>query len=433
MKRLKKILKWTGIVLGALVAIGLVANAWFVWTTDRRLERQLAAIRAAGEPLTLADLARKPIPPEQNAATYLRQAKAGVDAIYKEIWEHFKGGSKHIEWERFEAEDPMSAKTQKTVKAIFAAYPNVIPLLQQASACPDYDAQLDYTLSPEQCLEKWLPGVDEIRSASRVPVWRARLLVAEGNYDEALRTALILFRLTRHCTRNPAVFGYVVAATVRRIAVDSANLVLQAGPVSTEVREALDAELARQDSPDGFARVLKSERAFGLDCFRNSPFRNVWLFNRGRLNQWESKYLGIIEGFVELSGDQGSYRQAHQMIREINERVSPTQGFPAASLFSAIEMAYNATLRTRADVRSLRLLNALQTHVPAGSDKVPKLSELGLPAETTIDPFNGEPLHVKRLPQGWLVYSVGRDLKDDGGDLEHYRDVGVGPPHPTHR
>ena len=62
--------------LGGLVAIGLIANAWFVWTTDRRLEGQLAAIRAAGEPLTLADLARKPIPPEQNAATYLRRAEA---------------------------------------------------------------------------------------------------------------------------------------------------------------------------------------------------------------------------------------------------------------------------------------------------------------------------------------------------------------------
>ena len=79
MKRLKKTLKWTGIVLGGLVAIGLVANAVFVWTTDTRLERQLAEIRAAGDPLTLADLARPPIPPEKNAATYLRRAEADVD------------------------------------------------------------------------------------------------------------------------------------------------------------------------------------------------------------------------------------------------------------------------------------------------------------------------------------------------------------------
>jgi hypothetical protein len=60
MTRLKKILKWTGIVLGGLVLIGLVANAVFVWTTDARLERQLAAIREAGDPVTLAELAPNP-------------------------------------------------------------------------------------------------------------------------------------------------------------------------------------------------------------------------------------------------------------------------------------------------------------------------------------------------------------------------------------
>ena len=83
MKRLKRILKWSGIVLGGLAAIGLVANAVFVWTTDTRLERQLAAIRAAGDPVRLADLARPPIPPEKNAATFLRRAKAGATRLKK--------------------------------------------------------------------------------------------------------------------------------------------------------------------------------------------------------------------------------------------------------------------------------------------------------------------------------------------------------------
>ena len=49
------------------------------------LSGQLAAIRKAGDPLTLADLARKPIPPEKNAATYLRQAEADVTAIQNEM------------------------------------------------------------------------------------------------------------------------------------------------------------------------------------------------------------------------------------------------------------------------------------------------------------------------------------------------------------
>ena len=50
-----------------------------------------------------------------------------------------------------------------------------------------------------------------------------------------------------------------------------------------------------------------------------------------------------------------------------------------------------------------------------------------LPADATIDPFNGAPLHLAKLSEGWLIYSVGANLKDDGGDLVDKKDVGLGP------
>ena len=74
--------------------------------------------------------------------------------------------------------------------------------------------------------------------------------------------------------------------------------------------------------------------------------------------------------------------------------------------------------RTRAMSRALRVLNAIQIAVPPGSDLVPKLDDLGLPMVATIDPFNGEPLHVKKVREGWMVYSVGPNLVDDGGILD---------------
>ena len=67
---------------------------------------------------------------------------------------------------------------------------------------------------------------------------------------------------------------------------------------------------------------------------------------------------------------------------------------------------------------------------PVGTDATPKLSELGLPTETTTDPFNGELLHAEKTRQGWLIYSVGRNYRDDGGKLDDPSDgdIGVGPP-----
>jgi hypothetical protein len=411
----------------------------FVWTTDTRLERQLAAIRAAGDPIRLADLARPPLPPEKNAATFLRRAKAGVDAIQKEM-----GTVPHF-WEYLNTKDPMPAEIQKALKAAFAAYPDVIPLLEQAAACPDYDAQWDYTVSPMELNMKMIPELQALRESGRVLQFRVRLLVAQGNYDEAARTAVVLCRLARHCRRNPLFVGYLVALTIQGVAVDNANSVLQAGPVSKGVRGALDRELAIQERMEGFAWTLKSERAFTVEMFRTLvPGRNFWLVSRSLWNRRESACLELYRAFIAMADDPRPYRDVERTIErqkpaetKLNMEAAPDPKsvmaaleFPLYEIHKAI---YAANTRTRAKIRTLRVLNALQTHLPAESGETPKLTALGLPAETTTDPFNGEPLHVKRAPQGWLVYSVGPNLQDDGGKVDDpvNGDVGVGPPPPA--
>ena len=85
MKRLGKILKWMGIVAAAAIAILLMLNAYFVWSTGTQLERRLAALRQAGDPVQIADFAREPIPPEKNADVFLRRAADDLDAIEKEL------------------------------------------------------------------------------------------------------------------------------------------------------------------------------------------------------------------------------------------------------------------------------------------------------------------------------------------------------------
>ncbi len=422
MKRLKKILKWTGIVMGGLAAIGLVANAWFTWTTDRRLEAQLAAIRAAGEPLKLSDLARKPIPPEQNAATYLRQAKADIEAIDAAVWvgDWWKGGKWY----------PLPPAGQKLVKAAFDAHPRVMPLLEQAAACSDYDdydAQVDYMLPLTELEDRLLRVAQQHRGYARLLHLRAYLLAAEGKPDEAARTALVLMRLASHLERDFFLIGMLVEITLRSLAIDAANAALQAGPVSREVHDALDAELARLELMGDFRRAIVGERVYGMAKIAQFPGRNFWLGARGYWNRQESQYLDKMQIFLSLFHEPINYHRAVQTI----DNASANGGVLVVLSTPALKAALTAAVQSQAMVRSLRVLNALQTHVPPASDKISKLGDLGLPPETTIDPFNGAPLHVKRLPGGWLVYSVGRNLQDDGGDWEHYLDIGVGPPRPA--
>jgi hypothetical protein len=45
----------------------------------------------------------------------------------------------------------------------------------------------------------------------------------------------------------------------------------------------------------------------------------------------------------------------------------------------------------------------------------------------TLDPFSGKPLVVKRIEDGWMVYSVGENGIDDGGSFVDQKDWGLGP------
>jgi hypothetical protein len=437
MKCLKRTLKWTAAILGALMVIVLIANAVFVRTTDARLEQQLAAIRAAGDPLTLADLKPTPIPAEQNAATYLRQADAEVEAIVStttgvEVGKHIKGNNHSYLY-------PMPPNVQKIIRTALDAHSKAVPLLLKAVACPDYDPQLDYSVPVAPYLiAEMLPGVQNLRADMRVLQGRAWLLVAEGNYDEAMRMAIAMLRLSRHCDRYPALVGYLVALTVRSSAIDAANLVLQVGPVSKQLRDELDAELAIHESMEGYVRALKGARVFDVNAYgtyytasgdNSVPFRHFWLIGRGMWNRRESEYLDKMAAVLALLREPPCYRKHAEIIGNVDYKTLFSGSEDPWDFFSGVRLTYPTAIITCANIRALRVLNALQTHVPAGSQETPKLTELGLPAETTSDPFNGEPLHVKKTSQGWLVYSVGVNCKDDGGKLDDAEDgdVGVGP------
>jgi hypothetical protein len=201
--------------------------------------------------------------------------------------------------------------------------------------------------------------------------------------------------------------------------------------VSKEVRCALDAELALQDNLNGFIAALKAERPLGLAMCEYGielpPFHKIWFVGRGIVNWEKSKYLDLLQLFLSHSGKSVSYAQLERVVQD---ELNNDKSWFTDMMLPPLNSWYEANVRSRAQVRCLRLLIALQNHVRAGSDEVPKLTELGLPAETTTDPFTGEPLHVKKTPRGWLVYSVGPNFKDDGGKLDDPTngDVGVGPP-----
>jgi hypothetical protein len=112
--KVKKFLLWIGISIGILIVLVLGFSFYFIWSTGAQIERRIAAMREAGDPTCLADFARKPIPPEQNGATYLLQAKDDMIAVVNKVYD-LKSYQEYI----FIPED------MKIIEDALAAYPKV--------------------------------------------------------------------------------------------------------------------------------------------------------------------------------------------------------------------------------------------------------------------------------------------------------------------
>ncbi len=420
MKRAKKILLWTGISLGTLIAILLICAACYSWILGSRLEKKLAAIKAAGDPICLADLARKSVPPEQNGMTYLLRANDDMNAVVNEVYDL----KSFQEWQYY-------PEDLKKIKDALDAYPKVYPLLQQVVERPDFDSKLDYNLPPSKLLGAICDQNNSgfIRAPERYLLARAKLLIFQGDRDEAMRSVILICRLSRQAEHEPLITNYLVSRAVEGIALECANEVLQSGPVGDQIRADLEAELSLHGSMRNFRTALKSERAFSMDCFRHELPR-PWILS----NLWQISTLDLYEQYLNYSLHPYSDWAAEEDIQQAKSKSIFNMFVELAR--PAYRSALISAYRCQAWVRAVRIINALQKKSPLDGDKIPTMTELGLPDEVGVDPFNGKPMIIKKLPEGWLVYSVGENLKDDGGKVKRVEDgplldIGLGPKTPA--
>lgn len=413
-----KKLKWIGGLVGVVVASLILVRLYVVWRNGTELERRLEALRAAGEPVKLSDLARAPIPADENAHEFLRSAATDLESIHRTLAQWYP--------EMIYPTGPMTDSEQDRMEALFSGRPELLPLLEKAAACPDYDTQLNFKQPPSLLLAAFMDQVLRHRDVTRVLRAHSALRLAQGRNDEALADEVLTLRLTRHWSRDPLLIGYLVTTACEAVAIDGANRVLQTGSVSPAARQKLDAELALHDTLEGARGAMRTELAYSLSSVAEMPdssFCRIMGFDElltlRYLDLYDRHVANLARSRSELNTGKFSTLSPKNVFN-IYERLVDLQD-------PTLEGVRTAADRVRAVSRSLRVLNALQARVGTASDQVPRLDELGLPATALLDPFNDEPLHVAKRPEGWMVYSVGLNGVDDGGSLDLGSDVGVGP------
>jgi hypothetical protein len=433
----KRTVKRWAIGAAILIALALIANGFMVWLTDHRLQTRIAAIRAAGNPASIADLAPKPIPDDQNAAVYLERLKPQLGSFSKDNARFLETSpvGKAFD-ERGDRGEPPTPEQIAAIRSILDKYPEIDAGLASAAACKQYASLANFTLGQRAFLEDLIDNrILYSRTAARFNDWRITVMIADGKAQEAAQLGLESLRLARLHDAEPLLVNYLLGLALRGFAAQDLYDAIAAGPISPQLHAAIDEELVEQDDPQRVVRALKSERAYcvaltasiGMDSSFDQA--NPILM---KIVGWPMKrlYLGAVDSFDRV------FPLATKPWNEIWRTLSPTNsalpptgdGILADLLMPTLKATFQSTARDLATLRSLRIFNALRQYAEQNGHEARGLEDLSLPKEATIDPFSGEPLKLKHTDDGWIVYSVMDNGVDDGGDFVGMKDYGLAPP-----
>jgi hypothetical protein len=273
-------------------------------------------------------------------------------------------------------------------------------------------------------VQQLLNRVQNFRTVMRYARLELDVLATAGQRDKAVRRGIDMIKLSRLHESEPTLVAYLVSVAVRGTAIDGLDKTLAAGPVSADVRQALDQELSRADRPGQFAAILRLERGAAMDASLAvaGPISRMLGWPVKRTFQDAYEMLGEVIALAD-----GPWPEFRKHTKNWGARdVDTGHGVLANLLAPAIAASVAARDRDLALVRSLRVLNALQGYEQREGRQASGLKDAGLSREATIDPVTNLLLLATRRERGWTVYSVGKNEQDDGGDFYDWLDAGVG-------
>ncbi|MEL6107155.1 MAG: hypothetical protein AAFU85_14020 [Planctomycetota bacterium] len=413
---MKNYVKIALIAFVALSLMSLLSLFLLARTTGSTVSAGRAEIQSAGDKVVYTEYATPPLPERHNAFYYLMRLKPYSDAFEQRLLANGEGTSSDL----IPAGQQISPTVLKGLGDIVDETEEGFSLLSQAATAHGFRSEIDHSLGYGVLLTHG----SLFRSAGRMLGARSIVLASRDQGDDALRTCIDGLKLQQLVSTEPMIVQWLMALSIQDQMLEAAHHVLVSTSTSDSVRDELDAVLASIDNQAGLVNALKAERAIGLLTFDQMRQGNVgegvaatplpgfltssWI-GQAYLNDDEAAYIRIMNQLIELVGKPRTERTflEEELFAELSDdgfrKVVTKMTVPALSQVVPVQESTDTKLRC------LRIALRIQDQAEVDLESIP--------LAIRTDPVSRKPLIVARRPEGWLVYGVGENGKDDGGDF----------------
>ena len=430
--------------LGVLVLFVLLAIPWTYFNIKwgRELEAELAALKAQGMPLTMVEAAPKPVPDDQNAAVVYQEVfKVRFPPAKAPYYQKEMAGLSNAEQGAFAdyLKEP-NAELEKQVRQLLAR-----PEVQHALEIFRRGSQRQHSVFRV----RWEVGpfalflhMARFRGATRIIAAYALILAKDGHLEQALDWCQVALLMSEHAASEPTVIAQLVSYAMQNITFGAVKQIVSAAEVSPETADRFQRHLRETDLYQTFTAAMIGERAMGryiFDELNKGPYefcRSIgfpfsrftvsrrlyfsWLARPVRkLNQLA--YLRHMDKQIKLAVLPYHEFQAEHEAQEVALQELPLYWDPFDPLNEGLFPEFTRATQKRdqgvANIGLCRVVLALKAYKyerGAYPDTLEQLQQT-LDWQLPEDPFSGEDFIYRRQGDGFLVYSIGRDLEDDGG------------------
>lgn len=441
MERRKRGLGW---VIGIAVVLALAVGGYFLGriqsdaVNSEMLQATLAETDQADPGWRWEQLydGRPLVPEHENGAkiaAQLTNIQTGV------AW---KNAMERLNPARQPANRLLSEEDRTLLTEGLAAEPKLVELAEALASRPHLHADL---ILPPDVISVLLPHTQGYRPAANVLCLQALLAIDRGDADQAVKQIASLFLLGDAVGEEPLLISQLVRLAMYR----EGHLTLERllGCTSEPIDWGpLEAQLTRTLQGDAMTLALRGERATIHRLFENIETRDVDLdemleemeahsadrswwdhvvdftygpdvpFNHAVYLQYMNRYLAVLERPMP---------EWFEALAAIDFPPQDREHVLVSLFLPAVEKIFAVEQRSTAELRSAQVALACEQFRQANQrwpHSIDELTPMWL-GEVPMDPFDGESLRWRRLDDGIVIYSVGSDLIDAGGNLD--RKAGV--------
>jgi len=423
MKRPKTLIK-IGAVLLIVVAAVLVVRAVLNFTEGRALTRRLAELKAKGVPLTAGEIA-SPCPEEENAA----RLWTAVDSLLTVGGKQDQGFLART-WKAYSSGQPLAPEDEPALRDLVVRNEKALELLMTMGDKPCFL----YRDPARSLFESRLPSAVRMLQATRLLLFAALLRAEAGDMATAVGEMASGLKFTPLVAQEGTLMPFLIAVAQTRILTNFLGDVCEGRTIADEGLVRLIEALDPRPWRGLLAGAIRGERVFfveagglaaaaGIEGFETffgdlSIVQKLGLWTiKPLLNKDLRRSLPIYEDLEGLTPR--PYYETRDVLKTWAQgsEKRPWYAYISGSLIGNFETAFFKEAQLEASILASRTGLACRLHKSRTGSYPERLDALvpGILSEVPIDPFTGQPLVYRRAGEGFIVYSLGSNQKDDGG------------------